>query len=92
MEQFKDSLDNFVMGIKQDLIDNEIDLTREVLMGLLIQYMENMIDNSMDQSNFEDGLWQKTTNYSVENTELLIERTHQIAALACMLKKEFENA
>lgn len=91
MEQFKDSLDNFVMGIKQDLIDNDIELTREVLMGLLIQYTENMIDNSQDQSVFEDGLWQKTTNYSVENTGLLTNRCHQIAALAYLLKEEFDK-
>ncbi len=91
MEQFKSSLEDFTTSIRQDLIDNKIDLTREVLMGLLIQYVENMVDNSQDQSRFNKGLWQKTTNYKVENTELLIKRTHEIAALAFLLREEFEN-
>lgn len=92
MEQFKSMLEDFVGSINNDLVDRKINVTREVLFGLLIQYVENMIDNAHDQERYERGLLQKNwTGLNVENKELLVKRTYEIAALAYMLNREFKD-
>ena len=91
MEKFKSLLDGFVKSAQQGLIDNKIDMTRDVFMGLMLQYVENLAGHTQDQEKYIDGLWQKTTNFSVDNKELMSKRCYEIAALCYMMYKELQN-
>ncbi len=91
MEKFKSLLDGFVKSAQQGLIDNKIDMTRDVFMGLMLQYVENMAGHTQDQKKYVEGLWQKTTNFSVENRELMVKRCLEIASLAYMMYEDLNE-
>lgn len=92
MEQFKSTMEDFVQQIRNDLADKKINMTREVLIGLFITYAQNLVDLTEDQKRYEDGLFQKNwTGLNVENTELLVKRCLETAAVSYLLYEEFSN-
>lgn len=91
MEQFKSTMEDFVDSIRNDLNDRRINISQDVLMGLLIQYVQNLVDNSQDQKRYLEGLYQENwTGVDVTNKELLLKRTYEIAALSYMLSEHFK--
>ena len=90
-KKFKSLLDDFVSATKNDLTDRKIEQSRDVLVGLMLQYVENLAGHTQDQKKYVDGLWQKTTNFSVENKELMSKRCLEIASLAYMMYEELNK-
>ena len=91
MEQFKSLLEDFVAATRNDLTDQKINASRDVLVGLILQYVENLAGHTQDQRKYEDGLWQKTTNFSVENRELMSKRCLEVASLAYLVYEDLND-
>ena len=91
MEQFKSLLDDFVATTKKGLVEHKVDKSKDVLMGLMLQYIDNLVGHTQDQKKYEDGLWQKTTNFSVDNVEIMSKRCLEIAALCFMLYEGLQD-
>ena len=91
MEQFKSLLEDFVAATKNNITDNKIEYSRDTLMGLMLQYVENLAGHTQDQRVYEDGLWQKTTNFNVENKELMSKRCLEVASLAYLMYEDLQD-
>ena len=92
LAQFKSLIDEFVVSIRTDFADRDISPSREIYMGLMVQYLQNLIENSKAQEKFVDNLFQKSwSKLNVENVGLMRKRCCELAALSYLLYEEFEN-